>query len=62
MEEASQQARKSGKHLREVLQQNESVTKLLSSAELDRLFAPENYFGAAEELADRVIAASSTPR
>jgi len=58
MERTTQQARQSGKHLRDVLQQNQAVTEKLNATELDRLFAPENYLGAAEELVDRVIAAS----
>jgi 3-carboxy-cis,cis-muconate cycloisomerase len=58
VEAASRQARESGKHLREVLAQNRTVTERLTSAELDRLFAPENYLGVAEELVDRVIDAS----
>ena len=58
VEAASQQARKTGQHLREVLAQNSAVTERLTSAELDRLFAPENYLGSAEKLVDRVIAAS----
>jgi len=58
VETASREARAAGKHLREVLQQNKSVTERLTAAELDRLFAPENYLGVAEELVDRVIAAS----
>jgi 3-carboxy-cis,cis-muconate cycloisomerase len=58
LEEASRQARASGMHLRDVLAQNPAVTERLTSAELDRLFAPENYLGVAEELVDRVIDAS----
>jgi 3-carboxy-cis,cis-muconate cycloisomerase len=58
VEGASRQARASGKHLRDVLAQDRAVTERLSSAELDHLFAPENYLGVAEELVDRVIAAS----
>jgi len=58
VEAASRQARESGKHLREVLAQNQTLTERLTPAELDRLFAPENYLGIAEELVDRVIAAS----
>jgi len=58
VEAASRQARESGEHLREVLAQNPAVTERLTSAELDRLFAPENYLGVAEELVDRVIDAS----
>jgi 3-carboxy-cis,cis-muconate cycloisomerase len=55
LEEAIRQTRESGKHLREVLAHNHAVTERLTSAELDRLFAPENYLGVAEELVDRVI-------
>jgi 3-carboxy-cis,cis-muconate cycloisomerase len=58
LEVASRQARESGKHLRDVLAQNRTVTEYLTSADLDRLFAPENYLGIAEELVDRVIGAS----
>ena len=58
LEAASRQARESGKHLREVLAQNPAVSERLTSLELDRLFAPENYLGVAEELVDRVIDAS----
>ena len=58
VEAASQQARKTGQHLREVLAQNSAVTERLTSADLDRLFAPENYLGSAEKLVDRVVAAS----
>jgi len=48
LEAASRQARESGKHLREVLAQNPAVSERLTSLELDRLFAPENYLGVAE--------------
>ncbi len=58
VEVASRQARESGKHLREVLALDRAVTERLTSSELDRLFAPENYLGVAEELVDRVIDAS----
>jgi len=58
MAEASRQVRESGKHLREVLGQNPAVAKRLTAAKLDRLFAPENYLGVAEEWVDRVMDAS----
>jgi 3-carboxy-cis,cis-muconate cycloisomerase len=58
LEEASREARDTGKHLREVLAHNRTVTERLTSEELDRLFAPENYLGVAEEWVDRVIDAS----
>jgi 3-carboxy-cis,cis-muconate cycloisomerase len=58
VETASRKTVESGKNFREVLAENEDVTEHLTSAQLDRLFAPENYLGVAEELVDRVIAAS----
>ncbi len=58
IEAATKQARQSGKHLRGVLAQTKAVTEHLNSADLDRLFVPENCLGAAEEFIDRVIAAS----
>jgi 3-carboxy-cis,cis-muconate cycloisomerase len=58
LEEAIQQTRKSEKHLREVLSQNPIVTQHLTAAELDQLFAPENYLGISGVWVDRVIAAS----
>ena len=58
IEAASQQARSSGEHLHEVLNKTSSVMEHLKPEDLDRLFAPENYLGAAEEFIDRVIAAS----
>jgi 3-carboxy-cis,cis-muconate cycloisomerase len=58
VEAASLEARKSGKHLREVLAQDRTVSDHLTAAELDRLFEPENYLGIADELVDRVIDAT----
>ncbi len=58
LDAASRKARESGKHLREVLAQERAVTEVLSPAELDRLFAPENYLGVAEQWVDRVIDSS----
>ncbi len=55
VEAASLEARKSGRHLREVLAQDRTLSENLSAAELDRLFEPENYLVVAEELVDRVI-------
>jgi len=55
LDAASRKARESGKHLREVLVQERAVTEALSPAELDRLFAPENYLGVAEQWVDRVV-------
>lgn len=58
MDAASQQARKSGKHLREVLSHERAVTEHLTAAELDRLFTPENYLGVADALVDEVTNAT----
>jgi 3-carboxy-cis,cis-muconate cycloisomerase len=58
VEAACVQASESGAHLREVLEQDKSVTEQLNSAELDTLFRPENYLGSAELFVDRLIAAS----
>jgi len=58
VEGASRRARESGKHLRDVLHGEPEATKLVSTAELDSLFAPENYLRAAEEFVDRVIGAA----
>jgi 3-carboxy-cis,cis-muconate cycloisomerase len=44
--------------LRSVLAQDDVVKTLLSAPELDRLFAPANYLGVADQLLDRVLAAS----
>lgn len=59
VEAASNQARESGKHLREILAQTKSVTESLTASDLDRLFAPESYLGSAEQFVDRVIADTS---
>jgi 3-carboxy-cis,cis-muconate cycloisomerase len=58
VEAAAKQARESGTHLREVLSKTKAVTEHLTSADLDQLFAPENYLGTAKEFTDRVIVAS----
>jgi 3-carboxy-cis,cis-muconate cycloisomerase len=55
VEAASRKASQSKRQLREVLGTNPDVTAQLTAAELDRLFAAENYLGVAEELVDRVI-------
>jgi 3-carboxy-cis,cis-muconate cycloisomerase len=64
VEAASRRARESRTHLREVLEttlgQDKSTAGRLSPAELARLFAPENYLGAAEAFVDRIIAASKS--
>jgi 3-carboxy-cis,cis-muconate cycloisomerase len=56
VEAASRRASGLGKHLREILAEDQTVSKHLTGAELDNLFRAENYLGAAEEFVDRVIA------
>jgi len=58
VETVSRRARESGRHLRDVVHEEPSITKLLNRAELDRLFLPENYLGAAEQFVDRVLVAA----
>jgi 3-carboxy-cis,cis-muconate cycloisomerase len=58
VEQASRRVKQSGRHLREVLEQDPEVAKRLTPADLDRLFAPENYLGAASGFVDRVVARS----
>jgi 3-carboxy-cis,cis-muconate cycloisomerase len=55
IDQASREARHSGKHLREVLAQNRAVSEHLSPAQLDALFTAENDLGAAQEWVNRVI-------
>jgi|SRR5215471_10539332 len=62
LEEASQQALKSGQHLRDVLATNATVKAQLTTVQLDELFDPKNYLGSAEELIDRVIATTRNSR
>ncbi len=46
------------RNLRDALSADPKITGLLSAAELDRLFDPRKYLGAAEEYVRRVVAAS----
>lgn len=59
MEAASRRARETGQHLREVLEQDPGISKMLSPQDLDRLFDPGNYLGAAGEFVDQVLARRS---
>ncbi|MBK4733266.1 3-carboxy-cis,cis-muconate cycloisomerase [Noviherbaspirillum pedocola] len=56
VEAASRQAAANGRHLREVLGEDQQVTQHLSPQELDALFAPVNYLGATGLFVDRVLA------
>ncbi|MGA2415918.1 MAG: 3-carboxy-cis,cis-muconate cycloisomerase [Candidatus Sulfotelmatobacter sp.] len=55
VERGIREARLSGQHLREVLAEDKAIVVHLPAADLDRLFAPEHYLGAAEEFVDRVL-------
>lgn len=46
------------RNLREVLRDDAKVAEQLSAADLDRLFEPRNYLGAAQEYVRQVVAAS----
>lgn len=59
---ACKRAQSSGRELRSVLAQDPIVKANLSDAELDRLFAPGNYLGVADQLIDRVLASRTVPR
>jgi 3-carboxy-cis,cis-muconate cycloisomerase len=56
---ACQRAQEARRDLRAVLAEDVEVKNLLSEADLERLFAPANYLGLAEQFIDRVLAASS---
>jgi 3-carboxy-cis,cis-muconate cycloisomerase len=62
VEQASQQAAASGRHLREVLGDDAQVTQHLPGDELDRLFDPANYSGEAGAFVDRVLASYERSR
>ncbi|HKV23904.1 MAG TPA: 3-carboxy-cis,cis-muconate cycloisomerase [Candidatus Acidoferrum sp.] len=47
--------------LRSILAQDAIVRANLSEADLDRLFAPANYLGVADQLIDRVVATRNVP-
>ena len=56
IEAACRRAVEQSKPLRDVLAQEAKVRKLLSLADLDRLFDPSNYLGMSEQFVDRVLA------
>ena len=58
VEAACGRARKDKRDLRTILSADPKVSAQLSTADLDRLFDPRNYLGAAEEYVYRVVAAS----
>lgn len=56
---ACQRAESEHRELRSVLTQDPTIKAHLSEADLERLFAPANYLGAADQLIDRVLASSA---
>jgi 3-carboxy-cis,cis-muconate cycloisomerase len=58
VESACERAWKEKRHLRDVIFSDDQVKTHLSSDDLDGLFDPRRYLGAAEEFVDRVVAAS----
>lgn len=58
IEAACKRARREKRELRAILGEDPKVSAHLSPGELDRLFEPGNYLGAAEEFVQRVVAAS----
>lgn len=62
VQRACKRARGAHRDLRSVLAQDAVVKANLSDAELDRLFAPGNYLGVADQLIDRVLASRDLPR
>jgi len=57
VEAACDRARKEKRALRAILSADPKVAAQLSTSDLDRLFDPRNYLGAAEEFVYRVVAA-----
>ena len=55
MEDASQQAIQTKRHLREIMERDQRVKKHFSPAELDCLFDARNYFGTASRFIDQVL-------
>jgi len=61
VELACRRAQAERRELLSVLAQEAIITANLSGAELERLFTPANYLGAADQLIDRVLASRSLP-
>jgi 3-carboxy-cis,cis-muconate cycloisomerase len=57
MDEASHRAISEHRHLRSVLVEDVAVTKYIPASEIDSLFNPLGYVGAAQQFIDRVLAA-----
>jgi 3-carboxy-cis,cis-muconate cycloisomerase len=52
---ASQRAIKENRHLRDVISDDQLISKHLAAEQLDNLFDPRNYLGTSNEFIDRVI-------
>ncbi|MDI6639725.1 MAG: lyase family protein, partial [Methanocellales archaeon] len=48
-------ARKTGKHMKDVLLEDEEVSKHLAQDEIERLMSPDNYIGTAVEQVEQVV-------
>ena len=59
VERACLEASRRGRHLRDVLMDDPKVREHLRADDLDRLFNPSNYLGAAEALVDRALEGES---
>jgi 3-carboxy-cis,cis-muconate cycloisomerase len=62
VQRACKRAELEGRQFRSVLAEDAIVKTSLSDAELDRLFAPANYLGVADQFIDRVLASSAANR
>ena len=62
LEDVCHRAQSEKRHLRDVLSQQELITKLLSPTEFDNLFDPRKYLGAAETFVDSVVSDSRAKR
>jgi len=59
IEEASRKAVKERRHLRDILKEDAQVAAILTHSDLDRLFEPMAYQGAAQSFIDRLIASTN---
>ncbi|HZP77607.1 MAG TPA: 3-carboxy-cis,cis-muconate cycloisomerase [Pseudolabrys sp.] len=59
VEEASRQAVKDKRHLRDVLKDTAAITSILTHSDLDRLFDPMAYQGVAQSFIDRLLASTN---
>lgn len=62
VQSACTRAKSSRRDLRSILAQDAIIKASLSGADLERLFAPSNYLGVADQFIDRVLASSTVQR